>query len=153
MQGLSRLLLIVVLIVGAVFVVVGYSIGQIEDTRGYASVICTSCLGIQEIAPELTFQQKAELTNLQNPVELILFTSKVCLDCPKAHYYVESIEQTTEGKVSYIVIDAVQNQTLAEKYDIKYVPSVIVGDLKLEGLGQIREGLVPAILELSKGPS
>jgi thioredoxin-like negative regulator of GroEL len=81
----------------------------------------------------------------------MLFTSETCIDCPKAHDYVKSINQASEGKVSYNEIDIMENQTLTEKYNIKYVPSVIVGNLKLEGLGEIREGLLPAILELSKG--
>jgi len=153
MPRLSKLLLIIGLFIGAVLVVYGHSKGQVSDTRGYASVICTSCLGIHEIAPELTFQQKAELTKLQNPVKLKLFTAEWCLDCPKAHDYVESIYQAAEGKVSYTELDIMENQALAEEYDIKYVPSVIVGDMKFEGLGEIREGLVPAILELSRGQS
>ena len=83
----------------------------------------------------------------------MLFTSKACIDCPKAHAYVESICQASEGKVSYSEVDIIKNQTLAEKYKIEIVPSIIVGDLKLEGLGEIRDGLLPAILDLSGGQS
>lgn len=153
MPRLSKLWLLVGLFIGAVLVGYGYLKGQVSDTRCYASVVCTSCLGIHEIAPELTFQQKAELTNIQNPVELMLFTAEGCLDCPKAHDFVESIHQVTQGKVLYTELDIRENWALVEEYDIGYVPTVVIGDRKLEGLGEIREGLVPAILELSKGQS
>jgi hypothetical protein len=39
MLGLFRLWLLVALLIGAVFVVYGYSNGQVDDTRGYASII------------------------------------------------------------------------------------------------------------------
>lgn len=123
---------------------------QIDVTRAYSSVICTSCLGIEEIAPELTFHEKAELTKVENHVQIILFTMKGCLECPKAHDYVESVCEASNGKVSYIEIDVTVNWTMAKEYDIKYVPSIVVGNKKLEGLKAIHEELISAIIEFSR---
>ena len=141
------------LLASALLIGYGATEGQVGDTRCYSSVLCTSCLGIHEIAPEITFQEKAELTKVQNPVDLMLFTARGCLDCPKAHDFIESICQVTGGKVSYVEMDIVENQELIDKYGIEYAPSVIVGSRKLEGLGAIRNQLIPAIIEASGGQS
>lgn len=141
------------LLASILLIAYGATQGQVGDTRCYSSVVCTSCLGIHEIAPELTFQEKAELTKVQNPVELTLFTAKFCLDCPKAHDFVESVRQATGGKVSYVEIDILENPDLADEHGIDYVPSVLVGSGKLEGLGAIRNELIPAVIELSGGQS
>ena len=156
MKNLSenpKLFVLIGLLVSILLIWYGATEDQVDDTRCYSSVVCTSCLGIHEIAPELTFQEKAELTKVQNPVELVLFTAEWCLDCPKAHDFVESVHQATLEKVSYVEIDILENQNLADEHGIRYVPSAIVGTTKLEGLEAIRNELIPAIIELSGGQS
>jgi len=123
---------------------------QLDITRAYSRVVCTSCLGIEDIATELTFQEKAELTKVKKPVHIVLFTMKGCLDCPKAHKYVESVCEASGGKVSYIEIDVSENWSIAEEYGIRFVPTVIVGDKKLEGLKAIRNELINTIIEFSR---
>lgn len=123
---------------------------QLDITRAYSSVVCTSCLGIEEIAPELTFHEKAELTKVKNPIQVILFTMKGCLECLEAHNYIELICEASQGKVSYIEIDVTVNWTIAKQYDVKYVPTIVVGGKKLEGLKAIHDELISAILEFSR---
>ncbi|MEM3579768.1 MAG: thioredoxin family protein [Candidatus Bathyarchaeia archaeon] len=124
--------------------------GQLDVTRVYSSVICTSCLGIEEIAPELTFREKAELTKVEKPVHVLLFTMKGCIDCYEAHDYIESVCGASSGKVSYSEIDVLENQSMVEYYGIRYVPTVVVGDKKLEGLKAIRDELISTIIEFSR---
>ena len=149
----STLLTLAGLLVGALLVGYGASEGQVDDTRTYSLIICTSCLGIHEIITELSFQEAVELAEVQAPVELMLFTAEGCLDCPKAREFIESICQAAEGKVSPVEVDVRENQPLAEEHDIRYVPTVTLGDLKLVGLGEIRAELIPAIIEQSEGQS
>jgi len=39
---------------------------------------------------------------------------------------------------------------IAKQYNIRYVPTVVVGDKKLEGLKAIREELISTIIEYSR---
>lgn len=151
MTKFSSILMALGVFAAVVLTVYGlFTKNQLDVTRAYSSVICASCLGIEEIAPELTFHEKAELTKVKNPVQLILFTMKGCLECPKAHDYVESVCKASNGKVSYIEIDVTVNWTMGKQYDIKYVPAIVVGYRKIEGLKAINEELISAIIEFSR---
>lgn len=151
MAKFSLILMALGVFVAIVLAVYGlFTKNQLDVTRAYSSVICTSCLGIEEIAPELTFHEKAELTKVENPVQVILFTMKGCVECPKAHDYIKSVCEASNGKVSFIEIDVTVNWTMAKQYDIKYVPTIVVGDRKLEGLKAIHEELIGAIIEFSR---
>ena len=141
-----RFLPVAGLLVGVILVGFGSSEGQADDTYWYSRVICTSCLGIQEIAPELTFQEKAELQKVQTPIEITLVTGEYCPDCPRARDFLEDIKQVTNGIVSFVEVD----QRILGDPEIRQVPSVIVGGKKLQGLGTIRNELIPSIIELSE---
>ena len=148
----STILMVTGLLVGFVLSGYGYSVGQVEDTRAYSSVLCISCVGIDEPIPELSFEDKAELTKVHNPVEVMFFTAWWCPYCPAAHDYLEIIENATDGKVSVLEIDYDENPDLVSEYQIIGIPAVVVGDEVLVG-PEIWDGLIPAILELSEGQS
>lgn len=135
------------IVIGILLIGWGYLNGQMEETESYSSVICTSCLGIEEKAPKLSLIDKAELKKVEDSFNPTLFTAERCEGCPKAREFLESIESIMGSNMTYQEFDINENEKLAEEYEIGFVPTVIIDKVKLEGLSEIRNKLVPLILE------
>ena len=63
----------------------------------------------------------------------ILFTSKQCPHCPSVSKILKQLDQ--EGKLASLdIFDISQEQTLAQKYQIRSVPWFKIADLEFQGL-------------------
>ncbi len=115
----------------------GVALNQHEQAQGIGSVLCTSCVGIEEAQhgePELTPAGIAAIEGVEREIELLVFYAKWCHACPFAESMVEKIGEHNP-RITYRFIDVEEEPDLAERS------------------GVIRSGrtIVPAILRVDTG--
>jgi hypothetical protein len=108
---------------------------QHEQARAIGSVLCTSCVGIDEARrtpPTLSSAARTALGSLQDDIELLVFHVPWCRSCPYAEAMVEAMAAATEH-LFYRLIDVEQHPDLAVQHgvirsDRTVVPAIVRGD-------------------------
>jgi thiol-disulfide isomerase/thioredoxin len=108
---------------------------QHEQARAIGSVLCTSCVGIEEarrVTPTLSSSARTALGRLQEDIELLVFHAPWCHSCPYAETMVEVMEKATEH-LTYRLIDVEKYPDLAIRYgvvrsDRAVVPAIVRRD-------------------------
>ena len=107
---------------------------------------------------DLQTQLKEVFTQLTNDVTIALFTDKgSCESCSETKDFMEELEPLSE-KLHLVQYDLEDNSDLADKYNVKMVPSIVLLDhnLNYEGIkfngipaGHEINSFIPALLEVS----
>lgn|GEM_PF-1691418 len=102
----------------------------------FSTEICLSCLGLEaeERAIKLSPESEAKLKSLESEVHIILFTSEHCKACPAAKHLLSLVSNASEGMVKYVELDIATHKSEAEEYGVRFVPTIIVGNVKIEGV-------------------
>ena len=116
----------------------GVSRGQHEQAQGIASVLCTSCVGIEEArhdAPRLSAGALSRLASLDRNVELIVFYAPWCHSCPYAEAMVEEMAKATP-RISYRFVNVDGEPELARAHKViaggrTVVPAIVRVDMGL----------------------
>lgn len=105
--GKNLPLFLALILVSAGSLIYGVIQGQQEQAKGIASVLCTSCVGIDEAphrSPQLSSTARALLPNLEQTIELLVFYAPWCHSCPYAEAMVEAMAAIT-SHLNYQLID------------------------------------------------
>ncbi|EYE88759.1 hypothetical protein Q428_06210 [Fervidicella metallireducens AeB] len=70
-------------------------------------------------------QQKIAQTEFKNMPVLLEFSSDTCYPCKQMKPIIEEIKKDYEGKAEVRIIDVYENIELAEKYNIRLIPTQI----------------------------
>lgn len=106
---------------------------------------------------ELENQLKAVLSNLVNDVNIVLFTDSDCNSCSETASFMDEVENLS-AKLHLEKYDLSKNSELAQKYNVKLAPSIVLLDYKNTYLGIKFNGIpagheinsfISAILEVS----
>ncbi len=102
----------------------------------FSTEICLSCLGLEaeKHVATLSPESVARLNSLEREVHIILFTSEHCKACPAAKHLVSLISNASGGMVKYVELDVATHKSEAEEYGVRFVPTIIVGNVKIEGV-------------------
>ncbi len=115
-----------------------YGVWSVEHSLilRFSTEICLSCLGLEaeEHAVTLSPESEARLESLESEVHIILFTSKYCKACPAAKHLLNLVSNASGGLVKYVELDIATHKSEAEEYGVRFVPTIIVGDVKIEGV-------------------
>ena len=98
----------------------GVRLNQHEQAQGIATVLCTSCVGIEEThheEPYLSSSAIDALAKLDRDIELIVFYAPWCHSCPYAEAMVEKMAALTPY-LSYQFIDVDAERDLAATYGV-----------------------------------
>lgn len=93
----------------------GVALRQQEQAQGIASVLCTSCVGIEEArheAPTLSTATVAALEGLREDVHLIVFYAPWCHSCPFAEEMVKEMAAVTP-RLTFEFVNVEDNRSLA----------------------------------------
>lgn len=131
-RGLTALSLVLVGLGIAAFIF-GIFWGQARQAQRIASVLCTSCVGIEEAkAPVAEIPQPLllEFQNFPKTAHLVVFYTPWCKSCPYAKALVAQIAGVNP-RISFELIDADEKRAEAERYGIirngkAVVPAVVV---------------------------
>ncbi len=114
-------LYLALLLSAIVAITYGTAINQHQQARGIASVLCTSCVGIEEARPEREISVSAEtisvLKQLRGPIDLIVFYAPWCHSCPYAEKLVSQMATYTDT-ITYRFINVDEQPELATKYGV-----------------------------------
>jgi len=148
----SRIFLFLAFIGAALWI--SYGLWSVEHSLilRFSTEICVSCLGLEaeEQAASLSVESVEMLRSLKNPVHIILFTSKHCKACPAAKRLLGLISNASNGMVKYVELDVAEHRAEAEEYGVRFVPTMMVEDVKIEGIPSERY-LVSLIVEKAGG--
>lgn len=136
----------------------GVVVNQHEQAQGVASVLCTSCVGIEEASegsPHLSADQVARVRSISEPVDLLVFFAPWCRSCPFAEALVEQVG-ALNPRVAYRLVNVDAERGLAERYGIvtsgrTVVPAIVrIGvDRVLFGIENLEARLVLLLEEAS----
>jgi thiol-disulfide isomerase/thioredoxin len=93
----------------------GIRVGQARQAQGIATVLCTSCVGIEEArreAPRLSATAITSLQGLERDVELLVFTAPWCHSCPYAEGLVEEMAAVSD-RLRYRLVNVEDEPELA----------------------------------------
>ena len=110
----------------------GIRVGQARQAQGIATVLCTSCVGIEEArheAPRLSATAIASLQGLERDVELLVFYAPWCHSCPYAEGLVEEMAAASD-RLRYRLVNVEDEPELARANGIiasgrTVVPAVV----------------------------
>lgn len=107
---------------------------------------------------EIQGQLKEVFEELKGDVTIALFTKEgECITCEETKAYMQEVEELSD-KLHLVEYDMDRNSDLAEKYNVKMVPSIVLLDSKNEYHGIKFNGIpagheinsfIPALLEVS----
>lgn len=109
---------------------------QHEQARAIGSVLCTSCVGLEETqhatTPVLSSSARTALDSLQHDIELLVFHSPWCHSCPYAEAMVATMGTFTNS-LAHQLIDVEQHPDLAIRYGVirsgrTVVPAIVRRD-------------------------
>jgi len=115
----------------------GVTLRQHEQAKSIGSVLCTSCVGIEEsIREEPLFgpANVARIKAIERETELIVFFAIWCHSCPFAEAMVELAASYNE-RISYRFVDVERQPELAQRH----------------GVVRSRRTVVPAVLRVDTG--
>jgi len=148
----------VLLVLGIVALGFGIYVGQARQAQRIASVLCTSCVGIEEArsaSVELSPDLRAAFATLTKPATLIVFYTPWCRSCPYAKALVSEIAKTNP-QIRVELVDADQERERAEKSGVivngkAVVPAILVKETGriLFGTENLAVRLLSALKEIS----
>jgi|LZCG01.1.fsa_nt_gb thiol-disulfide isomerase/thioredoxin/predicted Rdx family selenoprotein len=134
-------LVLIAIILGAL--TYGVRLNQHEQAQGIAAVLCTSCVGIEEVhheEPSLSSEAMAVLAKLDHDIKLIVFYAPWCHSCPYAEAMVEAMAAETEH-ITYEFIDVDAERDLAASYGVIRSSRTIVPAVLRVDTGEIIFGV------------
>ncbi|MCR4391538.1 MAG: redoxin domain-containing protein [Candidatus Acetothermia bacterium] len=131
-RGLSGAGLVLLLVAGAALAA-GVFFGQSRQAQLIGAVLCTSCVGIEEVhaeLPVLSREARATLAELARPVHLVVFHAPWCRSCPYAISLVEQMAQASPF-LEVELVDAEEEPARAEAAGVSrsgrlVVPAILV---------------------------
>ena len=126
---------------------------QHEQAQGIGSVLCTSCVGIEEAGStdvRLSAGTIAALETLQEDAELTVFYAEWCHACPVAEATGERMAEVTE-RIRYRFVDVADEPELAESLGVVRSGRTVVPAISRAGSSEILfgvEDLEERLLEL-----
>jgi len=134
--------------------VIGFVLNEQKVVKDLSTSICTSCLGleVESHGENVSLSDEAiiKLREMKGEVQVLIFTSKYCKACPAAKALLHAIENESNGLVKVIEVDVDKNRELAEKYEVRVVPTIVFGNYKIEGVPEDKY-IVNLLVEASKG--
>lgn len=129
---------------------------QHKQAKGIGTVLCTSCVGIEEARteePELSSASIAAIASIPSEIELIVFSAEWCHACPYAKKLVELVAAQSD-RISYRVSDVEQEPELAVQHGVAgsgrtVVPAVLRVDTGEVAFGV--EDLETRLLDMLRG--
>ena len=121
----------------------GVLTNQHEQAQGVGSVLCTSCVGIEEARPadvRLSLDAIAALQTLKADVELTVFYAEWCHACPFAEALVERMAEITE-RIDYRFVDVATAPDLAEALGVVRSGRTVVPAISREGSSEVLFGV------------
>ena len=117
--------------------------GRHEQARAIGSVLCTSCVGIEETrraTPTLTLSARTALDTLSHDVALLVFHAPWCRSCPYAEAMVEAMGAATEH-LTYRLIDVERQPSLAVRYGVVRLGRTVVPAVVRQDTGEVIFGI------------
>ncbi len=141
-SGLFVLFLGIGLLAGA-FLYLGTVKGQVSQARQVASVLCTSCVGIEEasrVEPRLSKETLEALAELARPVHLEVYHAEWCHSCP---YAMEMAREFSRANpmVQVEFIDAGTDPSRAEAVGIMRSGHLVVPAIRCRETGEVITGI------------
>ncbi|MCX6094092.1 MAG: thioredoxin family protein [Candidatus Bipolaricaulota bacterium] len=121
----------------------GVVLGQHEQARSIAAVLCTSCVGIEEVtarAPQLSAQEIARIRAISGPVDLLVFRAPWCRSCPFAEALVEQVG-ALNARVGYRFIDVDREPERARQYGVIQSGRTVVPAIVRLGVDRVLFGV------------
>lgn len=137
--------------------VVGYLRGQATQAWRIGSVLCTSCVGIEEVraeVPTLSPADRAALVAFAGSARLVVFSTPWCKSCPYAKALVGEVARANP-RITYELVDADQDRTRAEEAGVVQsgrviVPAILIAETKrvLFGTADLTARILAALGEI-----
>ncbi len=121
----------------------GVVLGQHEQARSIAAVLCTSCVGIEETAaraPHLSAEETARIRALSEPVDLLVFHAPWCRSCPFAEALVEQVG-ALNARIGYRFVDVEREPELARRYGVIQSGRTVVPAIVRLGVDHVLFGI------------
>ncbi len=152
-QGVRAPLYFVLLLFVVGGFVYGIQFGQPEQAQGIASVLCTSCVGIEAVqhsAPHLSTAARAALEQISSDIDLVVFYAPWCHTCPYAEAMVKDAA-AVNPHIKYTFVDVSVDRARAAQAGVirnnrTIVPAILRTDTGAVIFG-IRD-LEPRLLQL-----
>ena len=126
-RGLFVVALVLVGVAGA-SLAVGILRGQATQAWRIASVLCTACVGIEEVraeAPTLSAAARDAVAAFPGSAHLVVFYTPWCKSCPYAKALVAEVAWVNP-RITYELVDADQDRARAEEAGVIQAGKVIV---------------------------
>jgi len=139
----TALLYVALALVAVGGLALGVSRGQHKQAQGIASVLCTSCVGIEEARqqmPHLSAGAQASLASLEREVELTVFYAPWCRSCPYAEAMVEEMARVT-AHISYRFVNVDVEPELARAHQVIAGGRTVVPAILRVDTGEILFGI------------
>ncbi len=138
------LAVVVVLLVGlaGASLVVGVLRGQATQAWRIGSVLCTSCVGIEEArseAPTLSPAEREAIARFSRSAHLLVFHTPWCRSCPYAKALVAEAARANP-RITYELVDADEERSRAERAGIIQSGKVVVPAVLVVETGQVLFG-------------
>jgi len=127
---------------GVAALVFGIFWGQARQAQRIASVLCTSCVGIEEAkAPVAEIPQAllSEFRDFPKRAHLLVFYTPWCKSCPYAKALVAQIAGVNP-RISFELVDADEKRAEAERYGIIRSGKTVVPAIVVQETGKILFG-------------
>lgn len=154
-KGASALGIFLILAAGAA-VGVGVYLGQARQAQLIGAVLCTSCVGIEEVHPEVpqvSAATREALAQLSRPVKLVVFHTPWCHSCPFAIAMAQEFARLSPN-IDVELVDAEENPKRAEAAGVYRSGRLIVPAVLAPATGQVIFGtrdLESRLLDLVEG--
>lgn len=128
--------------VAAASLVVGVLRGQATQAWRIGSVLCTSCVGIEEVKaqePALTTADRDAVAAFPGAAHLVVFYTPWCKSCPYAKALVAELARLNP-RIDYEIVDADQSRSRAEASGIVQSGRVIVPAILVVETGRVLFG-------------
>ena len=141
-SGLLVLFLGIGLLAGA-FLYLGAVRGQVSQARQVASVLCTSCVGIEEavhVEPSLSEETVEALKELVRPVHLEVYHAEWCHSCPYAMAMAREFSRANP-MIQVEFINASTDPSRAEGVGIVRSGHLVVPAIRCRETGEVITGI------------
>ncbi|QAA76647.1 MAG: hypothetical protein BIP78_0881 [Candidatus Bipolaricaulis sibiricus] len=121
---------------------VGLFRGQATQAWRIGSVLCTACVGIEEVraeAPILSPQELEAVRQFAGSARLVVFHTPWCKSCPYAKALVAELARLNPA-IAYELVDAERDRTRAEAAGVIQSGRVIVPAILVEETGRVLFG-------------
>lgn len=130
---------LVVMGVAAASLSFGILSGQARQAQRIAEVLCTSCVGIEEVrpeAPEVSATARAALAQLSQPVELVVFHAPWCHSCPYAIALAQGFAEANPN-IRVELVDVDEDLDRAEAAGVFRSGRLVVPAILNQGTGEV----------------